>query len=118
MSLPKEVLRALVYFVIMQLSGCASVGWLPSLSLALAGIDRTKRQSDQTARKQLILKAEARFKWKILPDVHRSLSQPIEDRRTAISDIGFRTRRTSALREWESRERNRVIDQTNRGWRP
>jgi NaMN:DMB phosphoribosyltransferase len=117
MTLRKKVFRALVCFALMHVYSCGRVGWLPSLSLAVAGIDRTEYQPDQTDRKRLILKAEARLKWQLKPLPNQSISQPIDDRRTALSDINYQMGQIDALHEWERRERNRVIDESNQGWR-
>jgi hypothetical protein len=119
MTLTNEVSRAMVCCALIQLYGCGSVGWLPSLSLAVAGIDRTEHQPEQTEKKRLILKAEARLKWKLVPAPDRSVSRSIEfeDRRSLRRGIDYQTHQTTALREWENRERNRVIDETNQGWR-
>ena len=117
MTLTKEVFRALIYFALIHVYGCGSVGWLPSLSLAVAGIDRTVHQPGQTDRERLILKAEARLKWKLMKAPNQSISRPTDDGRTVSSGISYQKRRTGALYEWENRERNRVIDETNLGWR-
>lgn len=117
MTLLNVILHTLVYLALMQIYGCGSVGWLPTLSIAVAGIDRTQHQPDQTEKKKFILKAEGRLKWKLEPGVNRSVSQPIDDSAAAIYDEIYQTDQTDALYEWEYRERNRVVDEADREWR-
>jgi hypothetical protein len=99
-------------------SGCGSAGWLPSMSLAVAGIDRVEQKTEQDAKRKMVFHAEGRLIWKINTAYYNRYDKRFDDRFSAISDLDYRMCRGNALCEWEITERTRLINETTIGLYP
>jgi hypothetical protein len=114
----KYLLEKILSCSFLLASGCGSVGWLPSISLAVAGIDRVEQRIEQSARRAMIFHAEGRLIWKLYPSYYSSPAKSIDDRFSTISDLDYRMCRTDPLCEWEITERTRLINETITGVYP
>jgi hypothetical protein len=105
--MPQPGTILLLCLVVVSAAACASTGWLPSLTLGMAGIRRGQAEADQRDR-ALELQADARLSWRLRlsSDARTELRTDARPNAGDAIDREARSCSTAVLCAWEERQRS------------